>query len=79
MVKHDRFLNACVRYLEKKGEAEISDILNGLTTVKGTRMNSRQLPERKGAKCRLTRDKRFERIDYDGRTTCFRLRKRGDE
>jgi len=79
MVKHTRFLDACARYLAQKGEANIDDILNGLTTTKGTRMNSRQFPERKSAKVRLTGDPRFERIEYGGRITCFRLRKRGDE
>lgn len=83
MVRHQKFKDACARYLVKKGEANIEDICANITTTHGRRYSTRQMPGFKSAQILLNRDERFEKVSMSpktgARSSVYRLRKRGDE
>lgn len=83
MARHKIFRDACVRFLEENGEANIEDICAGLKTSRGTRFSTRQMPVMKAAHMHLNRDKRIEKVSINpkngGRTSVYRLRKRGEQ
>lgn len=83
MARHQKFKDACVRYLDKNGQANIEDICTNLKTTEGRRYSTRQIPNYKSAQIILNRDVRFRKVSMDSsrgaRSSVYSLRKKGDD